>query len=128
MARLGYLLLMDGRWEENQLLPTGWVKAASEHKVDFDRQKGYGYLNWVRRQSDKILTAKGEQEVHGYFAYGHRGQYIGVYPELDLLIVTTADATDATRDTFFVPDLLHDFVRRFVFPSVQSSPNTLRTN
>ncbi len=115
MARLGYLLLRDGRWEDKQLLPPGWVQAATERRVEFDRQKGYGYLNWVRRRSDIVQTAQGDQDVHGYFAYGHRGQLIGVYPELDLLVVTTADATDATRDTFFVPDLLHDFVRRFIF-------------
>lgn len=118
MARLGYLLLRDGRWEDQQILPSGWVPAASEYRVDFDRQKGYGYLNWVRRRPDIIQTTKGEQSVQGYFAYGHRGQYIGIYPELDLLVVTMADATDATRDTYFVPDLLHDFVRRFVFPAI----------
>ncbi|MBA4746342.1 MAG: serine hydrolase [Muricauda sp.] len=120
MARLGYLLLRDGRWEDKQLMPEDWVKEASKYHVEFDRQKGYGYLNWVRRRPDKVNTARGEQEVHGYFAYGHRGQYIGVYPELDLLVVTTADATDATRDTFFVPDLLHDFVRRFIFSAIQT--------
>lgn len=118
MARLGYLLLRDGRWEDKQLLPENWVHEASKYRVDFDRQKGYGYLNWVRRRPDKVDTAQGEQEVQGYFAYGHRGQYIGVYPKLDLLVVTTADATDPTRDTFFVPDLLHDFVRRFIFSAI----------
>ena len=121
MARLGYLLLRNGRWEDEQFLPIGWVQAASKYSVEFDRQKGYGYLNWVRRRADKVQTSQGEQEVHGYFAYGHRGQYIGVYPELDLLVVTMADATDDTRDTFFVPDLLHDFVRRFVFRAVKNS-------
>jgi len=117
MARLGYLLLREGRWEDKQLLPPGWVRAATERRVEFDREKGYGYLNWARKRSDIVKTAQGDQNVQGYFAYGHRGQFIGVYPELDLLVVTTADATDATRDTFFVPDLLHDFVRRFVFPA-----------
>ncbi len=121
MARLGYLLLRDGRWENQQLLPKDWVQEASKHQVEFDRQKGYGYLNWVRRRPDKVNTAQGEKEVQGYFAYGHRGQYIGVYPELDLLVVTTADASDPTRDTFFVPDLLHDFVRRFVFSAITQS-------
>ncbi|MAU15116.1 MAG: hypothetical protein CMH46_06195 [Muricauda sp.] len=118
MARLGYLLLHNGRWEDKQLLPENWVQEASKYRVDFDRQKGYGYLNWVRRRPDKVNTAQGEQEVHGYFAYGHRGQYIGVYPELDLLVITTADASDPTRDTYFVPDLLHDFVRRFIFSAI----------
>ncbi len=122
MARLGYLLLREGRWEDKQLLAPGWVQSAKEHRVKVDRQKGYGYLNWVRRRSDIVQTAQGDQEVQGYFAYGHRGQFIGVYPELDLLVVTMADATDATRDTYFVPDLLHDFVRRFVFPAFSQSP------
>jgi CubicO group peptidase (beta-lactamase class C family) len=118
LARLGYLLLRDGRWEDKQILPPGWVEAASKHHAEFDRQKGYGYLNWVRRRPDIVKTSQGEQEVHGYCAYGHRGQLIAVYPELDLLVVTTADATDPTRDTFFVPDLLHDFIRRFVFSAI----------
>ncbi|MCK0159206.1 serine hydrolase domain-containing protein [Allomuricauda sp. F6463D] len=124
MARLGYLLLRDGHWEDKQVLPEDWVQEASKYQVGFDRQKGYGYLNWVRRLPDKVNTSQGEQDVQGYFAYGHRGQYIGVYPKLDLLVVTTADATDATRDTFFVPDLLHDFVRRFIFSAIETNGST----
>ena len=118
MARLGYLLLRDGHWEDKQLLPNGWVKEASQLRAEFDREKGYGYLNWVRNRPDMVKIGAVNQSVKGYFAYGHRGQFIGVYPELDLLVMTTADATDATRDTYFVPDLLHDFVRRFVFPAI----------
>jgi len=118
LARLGYLMLRDGYWEDKQLLPNGWIKEATQLRAEFDREKGYGYLNWVRNRSDIIKMGAVDQKVKGYFAYGHRGQFIGVYPELDLLVITMADATDATRDTFFVPDLLHDYVRRFVFPSI----------
>ncbi len=123
LARLGYLLQQGGHWQDKQLLPPGWVQAATQHRVKVDRQKGYGYLNWVRRRSDAVQIAQDEQDVHGYFAYGHRGQFVAVYPELDLLVVTTADAKDGTRDTYFVPDLLHDFVRRFVFPAVTQIDN-----
>jgi CubicO group peptidase (beta-lactamase class C family) len=118
LARLGYLMLRDGYWEDKQLLPNGWIKEATQLRAEFDREKGYGYLNWVRNRSDIIKMGAVDQSVKGYFAYGHRGQFIGVYPELDLLVITMADATDATRDTFFVPDLLHDYVRRFVFRSI----------
>ena len=118
MARLGYLMLRDGYWEDKQLLPNGWIKEATQLRAEFDREKGYGYLNWVRNRPDMLKIGAVNQSVKAYFAYGHRGQFIGVYPDLDLLVVTMADATDATRDTFFVPDLLHDYVRRFVFPSI----------
>lgn len=118
MARLGHLMLRDGYWEDQQLLPIGWIKEASQLRAEFDREKGYGYLNWVRNRPDLLKIGAVNQSVKGYFAYGHRGQFIGVYPELDLLVITMADATDATRDTFFVPDLLHDYVRRFIFPAI----------
>jgi len=118
LARLGYLMLRDGYWEGKQLLPNGWIKEATQLRAEFDREKGYGYLNWVRNRSDVIKMGAVDQSVKGYFAYGHRGQFIGVYPELDLLVITMSDASDATRDTFFVPDLLHDYVRRFVFRSI----------
>lgn len=118
LARLGYLMLRDGYWEDKQLLPNGWIKEATQLRAEFDREKGYGYLNWVRNRSDVLKIGAVDKNVKGYFAYGHRGQFIGVYPELDLLVITMADATDATRDTFFVPDLLHDYIRRFVFRSI----------
>jgi CubicO group peptidase (beta-lactamase class C family) len=52
-----------------------------------DRQYGYGW--WVH-------------EVGGYqacFAWGYGGQYIFVFPELDLVMVTTssADVSDERR-------------------------------
>lgn len=118
LARVGYLLLRNGRWGDEQILPPKWVENSTKQRVGVDRQKSYGYLIWIRRHPDLVQTASGEKYVNGYFAYGHRGQFIGIYPELDLLVITTADTSDSTRDTYFVPDLLHDFVRQFIFASI----------
>ena len=62
LARLGYLMLRDGYWEDQQLLPSGWIKEASQLRAEFDREKGYGYLNWVpsppfRGEKDRMRWA-----------------------------------------------------------------------
>jgi hypothetical protein len=90
------------------------VKASQQPHATFDRLKRYGYLMWVRSRTDNVQG----RDVQGYFPYGHRGQYIGVFPDLDLLVIPTADASDPKRDTFFVMDYLHDYVRNFIFPAI----------
>jgi CubicO group peptidase (beta-lactamase class C family) len=115
LARLGFLYLNDGMWDGKRILPAGWVDETRQNLERFDATKGYGYLTWVWSNPDTV----GSRSVPGYFAYGHRGQYIGIYPELDLLVVTSADATDASRETYFVQNYIHDFVRLFIFPAIE---------
>ena len=115
MARLGYLYLNNGYWDGNQILPADWVEESQQPHATFDRLKRYGYLMWVRNRPDTVQ----DREIRGYFPYGHMGQYIGIFPDLDLLVITTADASDPTRDTFFVMDYLHDYVRNFIFPAIK---------
>ncbi len=77
-ARFGLLYLRDGVWEGRRLLPEGWV--------DYARTP-------TRRQPD---AADGPYGAHwwldtagpgSFSANGYDGQYIGVVPELDLVIV-----------------------------------------
>jgi CubicO group peptidase (beta-lactamase class C family) len=114
LAKLGYLYLNYGYWDGSQILPSDWVRESGSKQASFDRLKAYGYLMWVRQNPD---TFKG-RKIYTYFPYGHMGQYIGIVPELDLLVVMSADTSDTRRDTFFVMDLIHDFVRMHIFPAV----------
>ncbi len=98
IARLGQLLLEDGVWEGERLLPEGWVARASSaltdtsmHDGDVDWRQGYGYQLWRCR--------------HGAFrGDGALGQFCLVLPELDAVVVTTA----ATEDMQAVLDAVWD--------------------
>lgn len=114
LARLGYLYLNDGWWDGRRILPAGWVAESTRSAATFDRTRAYGYFMWLWQPPPTFR----DRPLDTYYAYGHRGQYIGVYPELDLLVVMSADATDATRDTFFVQNYIEDFIRRLVLPAV----------
>lgn len=78
MAKLGFLFLHQGEWGGRQIVPRGWVEAATQVEVatpEGDDPYGYGW--WI------------ESEVKGASARGRGGQYIFVLPEWDMLVVTT---------------------------------------
>ena len=78
-AKLGYLWLHKGVWEDRQIVSTSWVedsvKAYSQTGMD-----GYGYGWWVSSDS--------------YYAFGRGGQNIKVYPAYNAVIVTTGSSFD----------------------------------
>ncbi len=83
MAKLGYLYLHEGNWEGQQLVPREWIRQAVQPRVEVDAGTPYGYQWWVF--PDFPGTENG-----AYSALGHAGQTVFVVPELDLLVVTTA--------------------------------------
>jgi CubicO group peptidase (beta-lactamase class C family) len=87
-ARFGLLYLQSGTWDGRQLLPAAWVRDSlrsySEHAwpdIGAFHHIGYGYQWWSAQD--------GEHAVH--FAWGHGGQLIVLVPDLDMIVVTTAD-------------------------------------
>jgi microcystin degradation protein MlrC/CubicO group peptidase (beta-lactamase class C family) len=90
MARIGYLMLREGRWDGQQVVPREWVREStslitprSELNPESRRDApfGYGYLWWVF--DDPNL---GPEYAGAYAAHGMLGQHILVVPALDLVI------------------------------------------
>jgi CubicO group peptidase (beta-lactamase class C family) len=82
MARLGYLMLHDGTWDGQEILPAGWVAEASREHFQTTSGDGYGY-QWWTVPSSQI-----------YRATGHYGQMIFVVPEADMVVVFTGEIPD----------------------------------
>jgi CubicO group peptidase (beta-lactamase class C family) len=88
MAKFGYLYLNRGAFGEEQVIPSGWVEESlqaysltSYGDLGYFKKISYGYLWW----SAKV----GKYKVN--FAWGHGGQYIVIVPELNMVVVSTAD-------------------------------------
>ncbi|MFW9820400.1 MAG: serine hydrolase domain-containing protein [Candidatus Thorarchaeota archaeon] len=81
MAKLGYLYLMEGRWENQQLISRTWTNQATSPSVVFPpymlSYTGYGYQWW------DIFWGK------GYAARGSNQQNIFIFPDIDLIVITT---------------------------------------
>ena len=93
MAKFGELFLQKGKWKGKQVLPAGWVEAASTKKIDqnpdaaqsvkdsSDWLQGYCYQMWRCRHN-------------AFRADGAYGQYIIIFPDQDAVIAVTAETPD----------------------------------
>ena len=85
IAKIAYLFLKQGMWEDKQVVPAAWVDAsiAPFVSVTDDRSLEYGYKWWLVN-----YKYKGEKRV-AFAGFGFGGQYPIVIPELDMVIVFT---------------------------------------
>lgn len=87
MAKIGYMMLMKGKWKGNQIVSEKWVdestKAHMQQTSNIRNASHYGY-QWHLGKC-KIS----DQRIESFFAQGLGGQYIFVIPNLDLVVVFT---------------------------------------
>jgi CubicO group peptidase (beta-lactamase class C family) len=107
IARFGQLYLQKGRWHGKQVVPAGWVEAATAPQTsngsnpNSDWEQGYGYQFWRCR--------------HGAFrGDGAFGQYCLVMPEQDAVIAITSGVGNMQAVLNLVWDKL--------LPAMQPSP------
>ena len=85
IAKIAYLFLHDGRWEDRQIVPEDWVRASltPNKNVTEDGSIQYGYKWWLYRYQHK-----GQDHV-AFGGVGFGGQRPIVLPELDMVLIVT---------------------------------------
>lgn len=90
MARIGYLMLREGSWAGEEIVPRAWVKESTRaitpvHEMNPPQRRsgpfGYGYLWWVWDGEHAAGAYEG-----AFTGLGAIGQHITVLPELDLVV------------------------------------------
>jgi len=87
MAKIGYLSLKQGQWEDRQVVSKGWMEASTRKQIDTNRGSGkadYGYQWWVHPNSYHL-------------AYGGYGQQIIVIPQKNMVVVLTCPSAGDYR-------------------------------
>lgn len=79
-GRLGLLYLQDGRWNQERLLPDGFVEFVSTPATSWEKPE-YGGLFWLNKTGALNLPAD------AYYMAGGGGQKTIICPSLDLVIV-----------------------------------------
>ena len=72
-ARLGLLMLHEGKWGGRQIVSSAWVTRSTQSSQSLNPR--YGLLWWI------------DPEIRGYAAHGHLDTDLHVIPDLDLVIV-----------------------------------------
>ncbi len=90
MARIGYVMLRNGQWNGQQIVPATWAKRISTIVTPVSEMNpaglrddpfGYGYLWWVWDGNANTGAFEG-----AYTGGGAIGQYITVLPKLDMVV------------------------------------------
>lgn len=99
LARVGLLMLRDGRWQERQLLPQAWVAfnrtAFANYQASAEQVEPVPGGHWWLNQSAPGTAAAWPDATPATFAaLGHWGQGLYIIPEDNLVIVRYADDRD----------------------------------
>jgi CubicO group peptidase (beta-lactamase class C family) len=84
-ARFGQWFLQDGIWEDQPLLPDGWV-AYSTTPVQLETENPYGAQWWLNAGPTGELRMPSVPD-DAYWASGNEGQHVVVIPSEDLVVV-----------------------------------------
>jgi CubicO group peptidase (beta-lactamase class C family) len=78
LAKVGQLLLDEGRWDGVQVVSSSWIAASTAPRGHLGDSE-YGYLWW--RNTLRVSGAPFE----GIFARGNGGQYLFVFPAVRMV-------------------------------------------
>jgi len=100
MARVGLLMLYEGNWGGEQLIPAEWTRKITSVVTPLEEMNpisrrdgyfGYGYMWWVWDGPRAVGPFAG-----AYTGRGALGQWITVFPTIDLVVAHKTDGDDGT--------------------------------
>ena len=105
LAKIGFLYLNNGYWNGQSIVSEYWVKESADQKIQAVSHPiygtfGYGYQWWVKKVDD----------CSSFRAWGRRGQFIVIVPELDLVIAVTSKTAQPHPPTSIHYSPLFDLV------------------
>lgn len=116
MAVFGYLYLHGGRIDGRQIIPESWVQLTLSASTSFThpnawgelRNYDYAYLWWLGQIAGQNV----------FMGYGYGGQFLIVFPDLDLIVVSTAEKL-VDPDTSTIQEWgIFDIIASHIVPAV----------
>jgi len=83
MAKLGQLVLDEGKWNGDQVVSSKWISEMTKHSVVFTQNSGYAYHWWIQSYES------GSENIISIYADGWGGQRIMVFPSENMVVVFT---------------------------------------
>jgi len=110
LAKLGYLYLNGGYWNDEQIISEDWINESKSKYISptgWGNANGYGYYWWLNSAN---VSGK---NFNYYYAAGWGEQYMFIVPEQKLLVVFNCGyfLTPVTVSPF---DLFHNYILKAV--------------
>ena len=88
LLKVGILMLNNGNWHGNQIISENWISESTKSRINLSLKRGYGYY-W----NEMMYEFRGKSQT-AIFIPGDGGQFLVVFPSLDMVIAFTAGIYD----------------------------------
>jgi CubicO group peptidase (beta-lactamase class C family) len=110
LARIGYLVLRQGKWNGTQIVPASWIVESTRVHTSRPRtfagyETDYGYLWWLM---SVVTGSTADVMIAGS---GNMNQWLFVVPSLDLVVVVTGGSNQASPADFMIREILPSVTR-----------------
>jgi CubicO group peptidase (beta-lactamase class C family) len=112
LTKIGQMFLDNGRYKGAQIVSEEWVQESMVRRVEQPDQRWYGYQWW---HMDFEMDGKTIAAIH---SSGWGGQYVFIFPELDLIVVAHGANFDDFRE-----EGPFRMLKNYILPAVLSSMN-----
>ncbi len=116
MAVFGLLYLQDGSLRGRQIIPASWVMYSLTPSTDLDHPNAWG--SWQNYNYARLWWLGQFSGQDSFMGYGYGGQFVIVFPELDLIVVTTAPSEVSPDRSTEQEWAIFELVNRFIMPSI----------
>lgn len=97
MAKIGLLLLNNGKWQGKQIISEAWIheitRELKPHEPSWQKHEFFHHYLWWH--FDEVIESK---RVRAFYASGNGGQTIMVVPELEMVVAMTTGNYNTTLE------------------------------
>lgn len=111
LAKLGYLYLDEGRWFEEQIISSEYVRSSVDVQTNIDYFNNFGWMWWRYADTSGFLSFLEENDT--FFAGGIGEQRLYVVPHLELVVAITGKNQRADFD-LPSPLIFRDYILRSI--------------
>jgi len=106
MTKFGVMYLQNGMYSGRQVVPAEWVRESTSTQIEgsfHGAQVQYGYLWWLD-VGNQLFTYLDDEDA--FLALGSHGQRIFIQPDLNMVVVITADQEDESQCDILIRDFI----------------------
>ena len=92
MVKIGLLAINKGLWKNKRLISKNWIKESIKAQTKPNMIRQYGYLWWLEPVESGY--------VKSYQARGNGGQYIMIFPKIDMVVVLTGGDYNSNKQQY----------------------------
>jgi CubicO group peptidase (beta-lactamase class C family) len=106
LAKIGYLFLNEGEWEDDQIISQDWMDQSTQVYLDIWPDVHYGHHWWLRSLPQSFGFTTAQNGI--IYGVGYAGQFLFIIPDLHMLVVFTSWNVDEFADAPLI--LLYEFI------------------